>query len=81
FIVKVNPFYRKDSEDTQKWIEIFLRAKKANGWPDNRRVAIAAGMLREEAANWYNLVSTTINRWDRDANTGFRERFLICFSS
>ncbi|CAG8718765.1 5068_t:CDS:2, partial [Funneliformis mosseae] len=23
--------------------------------PDNRRVAIAIGMLREEAADWYNL--------------------------
>jgi hypothetical protein len=62
-IVKVDPFYGKDSEDAQEWIEMFLRAKEANGWPDNRRVAIAAGMLREEAADWYNLVSNTITRW------------------
>ncbi|CAG8735251.1 16016_t:CDS:1, partial [Funneliformis mosseae] len=45
----------KDSENAQEWIEMFLRVKEANGWPDNRRVAIAAGMLREEAADWYNL--------------------------
>ena len=80
-IVKVDPFYGKDSEDAQEWIEMFLRAKEANGWPDNRRIAIAAGMLREEAADWYNLVSGTINRWDGDANAGFRERFLARFSS
>ena len=60
---------------------MFLRAKEANGWLDNRRVAITARMLREEAADWYNLVSGTINRWDGDANTGFRERFLARFSS
>ncbi|CAG8701634.1 12141_t:CDS:1, partial [Funneliformis mosseae] len=56
-------------------------AKEANEWPNNRRVTIAAGILREEAADWYNLVSTTINRWDENANTGFRERFLARFSS
>ncbi|CAG8444120.1 15891_t:CDS:2 [Funneliformis mosseae] len=68
-IVKVNPFYRKDSKD----VKIFLKAKEANRWSDNRRVVIAARMLREEAANWYNLVSNTINKWDGDANTGFKE--------
>ena len=61
-IVKVDSFYEKDSEDTQEWIEMFLRVKEANGWSDNRRVAIAAGMLREEAADWYNLMSNTITR-------------------
>ncbi|CAG8708776.1 14417_t:CDS:1, partial [Funneliformis mosseae] len=76
-----DPFYGKDSEDAQEWIEMFLKVKETNGWPDNRRVAIATEMLKKEAADWYNLVNTTINRWDRDANTGFRERFLACFSS
>ncbi|CAI2189919.1 4279_t:CDS:1, partial [Funneliformis geosporum] len=47
----------------------------ANGWPDNRRVVIAAGMLRGEAADWYNLIHGDIDQWDRHANTGFRERF------
>ncbi|CAG8735234.1 7536_t:CDS:2, partial [Funneliformis mosseae] len=32
----------------------------ANEWPDNRRVAIAAGMLRKEAADWYNLTPSTL---------------------
>ncbi|CAG8747412.1 15433_t:CDS:1, partial [Funneliformis mosseae] len=56
-------------------------AKEANGWPNNIRVAITAEMLKEEAADWYNLVSATINRWDGDVNTGFRKRFLARFSS
>ncbi|CAG8676409.1 11934_t:CDS:2 [Funneliformis mosseae] len=34
---------------------MFLKAKEANRWPDNRRVAIATEMLRKEAADWYNL--------------------------
>ncbi|CAG8732160.1 12998_t:CDS:2, partial [Funneliformis mosseae] len=55
-IVKVNPFYGKDSEDAQEWIKMFLRVKEANRWLNNRRVAIATGMLREEAADWYNLL-------------------------
>ncbi|CAG8523169.1 4787_t:CDS:2, partial [Funneliformis mosseae] len=46
------------SEDAQEWIEIFLRVKEANGWPDNRRVAISARMLKEEAADWYNLLAS-----------------------
>ncbi|CAG8486813.1 2346_t:CDS:2 [Funneliformis mosseae] len=49
--VKVDPFYRKDSKDAQKWIEIFLRAKDVNRWLDNRRVTIATGMLKEEVAD------------------------------
>ncbi|CAI2201971.1 2295_t:CDS:2, partial [Funneliformis geosporum] len=53
----------------------------ANGWPDNRRVVIAAGMLRDEAADWYNLINGDIDRWDGHANTRFRERFLARFSS
>ncbi|CAG8624523.1 8669_t:CDS:1, partial [Funneliformis mosseae] len=40
-MVKVDPFYRKDSKDAQEWIEIFLKAKEANEWSDNRKVAIA----------------------------------------
>ena len=51
-IVKIDPFYRKDNEDAQEWIKTFLRAQAANGWQDARRVAIAAGMLRGEAADW-----------------------------
>ncbi|CAG8613381.1 933_t:CDS:2 [Funneliformis mosseae] len=34
---------------------MFLRAKEANEWLDNRRIAIAIEILREEAADWYNL--------------------------
>ena len=30
-IVKVDPFYRKNSEDAQEWIEMFLKAKEVNG--------------------------------------------------
>ncbi|CAI2199064.1 14893_t:CDS:1, partial [Funneliformis geosporum] len=58
----------------------FLRAQAANGWPENRRVAIAAGILRGEAADWYNLIHGDIDRWDGHINTGFRERFLTRFS-
>ena len=58
-----------------------MRAQAANGWQDARRVAIAAGMLRGEAADWYNLVSANINRWDGHNDTRFRERFLARFLS
>ncbi|CAG8609727.1 3077_t:CDS:2, partial [Funneliformis mosseae] len=64
-IIKVDPFYGKNFEDAQEWIEIFLRAKEANRWPDNRRIAIAAGILREEAADWYNLHNSFVFGLDK----------------
>ncbi|CAG8710099.1 9601_t:CDS:2, partial [Funneliformis mosseae] len=55
--------------------------KEANGWPNNRRVAIAAGMLREEAADWYNLDETYASRFKKLANRinagGIPEAFKV----
>ncbi|CAG8720176.1 6404_t:CDS:2, partial [Funneliformis mosseae] len=44
-----------DSKDAQKWIEMLLKAKEANKWLDNRRVAIAIEMLKEEQYELINL--------------------------
>ena len=48
-LVKVEPFYGKDEEDPHEWIELFEQAATANRWPNNRKVAIAAGHLKEAA--------------------------------
>ncbi|CAB4446829.1 unnamed protein product [Rhizophagus irregularis] len=46
----VNPFfYRRDDEDPYEWCRLFEAAFAANGWPDNQKVALAAGFLKEAA--------------------------------
>ena len=52
-LVKVELFHGKDDEDPHEWIELFNQAATANQWPDNRKVAIAAGYLRDAAHDWY----------------------------
>ena len=52
-VLKVEPFYGKKTEDPVTWLAAFNRAITTNQWKDNRRVAIASGYLRGEAAEWF----------------------------
>src|SRR5436305_5300630 len=52
-IVKVEPFYGKETEDPYEWLEAFEQAALANQWTRGRRVEIAQGYLRDAARNWY----------------------------
>ncbi|CAG8752838.1 4544_t:CDS:2, partial [Funneliformis mosseae] len=56
------------SEDAQKWIKIFLKAKEANGWSNNRRVAITAGMLRKKQLTGNKKVETYASKFKKLAN-------------
>jgi len=48
-IVKVEPFYGKETEDPYEWLESFEQAALANQWTRNRQVEIASGYLRDAA--------------------------------
>jgi len=53
-LVKPNYFHGLDDEDPFEWIASFNRAATANQWNDNRKIAIAAGYLRDAATKWYD---------------------------
>jgi len=52
-LVKIETFSGKDDEDAVDWVQQFEAAAKANGWTEDRLVAIAAGHLRGAALDWY----------------------------
>uniref|UniRef100_U9TNV1 Uncharacterized protein n=1 Tax=Rhizophagus irregularis (strain DAOM 181602 / DAOM 197198 / MUCL 43194) TaxID=747089 RepID=U9TNV1_RHIID len=52
-VVDVPFFYGRDDEDPYEWCRLFEAAFAANGWPDNRKIALAAGFLKEAARDWY----------------------------
>ena len=51
-IVKVD-FSGTINEDPNEWIENFERAKDANNWHNDRLRFIAGGLMKGEAADWY----------------------------
>ena len=80
-LVEVEPFYGKDEEDPHEWIELFNQAATANRWQDNRKVAIAAGLLRDAAHDWYVNDQPNIQQWHIANHQGnFDERFIAHFS-
>jgi len=80
-LVKVEPFYGKDEEDPHEWIELFEQAATANRWPNNRKVAIAAGYLKEAAHDWYIANAANITQWHVNNNpNNFDDRFKAYFS-
>src|SRR5581483_9747888 len=80
-LVEVEPFYGKDKEDPHEWIELFNQAATANQWQDNRKVAIAAGLLRDAAHDWYVNDQPNIQQWHVANQQGnFDERFIAHFS-
>ncbi|CAB4426493.1 unnamed protein product [Rhizophagus irregularis] len=62
-VVDVPFFYGRDDEDPYEWCRLFEAAFAANGWPDNRKVALAAGFLKEAARDWYEDDKGNINQW------------------
>ena len=76
-LVKVDPFYERDDEDPHEWIDLFNQAAVANRWAAGRKIAIAAGYLKEAAYNWYEADKANIVQWHTDgANNNFDQLFL-----
>ena len=59
-LVKVDPFYRRNDEDPHEWIDLFNQAAVANRWAAGRKIAIAAGYLKEAAHDWYEIDKANI---------------------
>jgi hypothetical protein len=59
-VVDAPTFHGRDDEDPYDWCRMFEAAFAANGWPDNRKIALAAGFLREAARDWYEADRTNI---------------------
>ena len=80
--VKIDPFYRRDDEDPYEWIDNFEAAATANQWPDNRKIEIATGYLRDAARDWYQADRANINQWHQggQADTNFDDRFRAYFT-
>ncbi|HVI20426.1 MAG TPA: hypothetical protein VM660_00015, partial [Bacillus sp. (in: firmicutes)] len=83
-VIKIEPFHGKKTEDPVSWLAAFNRAKTTNQWRDDRRVDIAAGYLRGEAAEWFEGVKTDIGvHWTAGANGGnnFTDKFNAQFNT
>jgi hypothetical protein len=52
-IIDVPTFHGQDNEDPYEWLQLFESAFAANGWPDNRKLALASGFLRDAARDWW----------------------------
>ncbi|CAB4445181.1 unnamed protein product [Rhizophagus irregularis] len=81
-VVDVPFFYGRDDEDPYEWCQLFEAAFAANGWPDNRKIALAAGFLKEAARDWYEDDKGNINQWhvNNDANN-FDTRLINYFAT
>jgi hypothetical protein len=82
-IIEVPPFYGRDDEDPYEWIQAFLQAHTTNGWANDRKVALAAGHLKEAAYDWYQ---TLVERCQIGDQSGDRippdwSLFFLKFSS
>jgi hypothetical protein len=81
-IIKVDFFHGTIDEDPNEWIEKFERAKDANNWANARLHHIAGGLLKDEAADWYQATKSTIAQWSHATATDtFREKFIARFST
>ncbi|CAG8767577.1 17466_t:CDS:2, partial [Rhizophagus irregularis] len=81
-VVDVPFFYGRDDEDPYEWCRLFEAAFAANGWPDNRKIALAAGFLKEAARDWYEEDRGNINQWHIDNNAdNFDTRLINYFAT
>ena len=62
-ILTVEPFSGRGSEDPVSWLNKFERARKANRWLKHRLVDIAGGLMKGEAAAWFEINK---NKWGGD---------------
>ena len=80
-LVKVETFHGRDDEDPHEWVELFNQAATTNRWPDDRKVAIAAGYLRDAAHDWFVNDRANIQQWHIQNQQGnFDDRFIEHFS-
>ena len=81
-VVDVPFFYGRDDEDPYEWCRLFEAAFAANGWPDNRKIALAAGFLKEAAQDWYEENRGNINQWHINNNANnFDTRLINYFAT
>ncbi|GBC14645.1 ribonuclease H-like domain-containing protein [Rhizophagus irregularis DAOM 181602=DAOM 197198] len=81
-VVDVPFFYGRDDKDPYEWCRLFEAAFAANGWPDNRKIALAAGFLKEAARDWYEENRGNINQWHIDDNAdNFDTRLINYFAT
>ena len=84
-VIKIEPFYGRDSEDPIEWLETFERASITNRWTtQDRKIQVASRHLKDTAAAWFATISGTIgNYWNTAANGGnnFTDLFKIQFTS
>ena len=79
--MKVETFHGRDDEDPHEWIELFNQAATTNRWPDNQKLAIAAGYLRDAAHDWFVNDRANIQQWHIQNQQGnFDDRFIEYFS-
>ncbi|CAB4415083.1 unnamed protein product [Rhizophagus irregularis] len=75
-------FCGRDDEDPYEWCRLFKAAFAANGWPDNRKIALAAGFLKEAARDWYEEDRGNINQWHVNNNANnFDTRLINYFAT
>ena len=81
-LVKPNYFHGTDSEDPYEWLASFERAATANQWNAGRRIAIAAGYLRDAAAKWYDENHNNFQNWRQQGSPfNFTDHFLTYFAN
>jgi hypothetical protein len=69
-ILTVEPFSGRNTEDPVSWLAKFERARTANRWNKRRLVDIAGGLMKGEAAAWFEVTRPTwgvIPRYDTSA--------------
>ncbi|RGB23098.1 hypothetical protein C1646_775015, partial [Rhizophagus diaphanus] len=65
-----------------EWCQLFEAAFAANGWPDNRKVALATGFLKEAVRDWYKEDKANINHWHVNNNANnFDTRLIEYFAT
>ncbi|GBB87478.1 hypothetical protein RclHR1_13970001 [Rhizophagus clarus] len=81
-IAKVDNFHGKDDEDPYEWLERFETAANTNQWTGNRRVAIAAGYLKDAAHDWFRANGNGLTAWNDNTNqnASFVHQFEAYFS-
>ena len=80
-LVKIEPFKGYKNKDPHEWIKLFNHAFIANNWPNNRKIQIAAGFLKDAALDWFTANVENIGQWHQNnANNNFDDLFIARFS-
>src|SRR5438477_10245180 len=80
-LVKIDSFKESEDEDPHEWIELFNRATIANNWPNQRKIPITTGFLKDAALDWYTANTRNIGQWHlNNTNNNFDDLFIARFS-